>query len=44
MEKTATKFKWDQSIYTKVLSSIEVPDLIYRDRLRFLKSKNIKID
>jgi len=44
MEKTATKFKWEQNIDTKVLNSIDVPDLIYRDRLRLLKSKHMKID
>jgi len=44
MEKVATKFKWKQDFDTKILSSIEVPDLIFRDHLRFLKSKHINID
>ena len=44
MEKTATKFKRDQDIDTKVLNSIKVPDLIFRDQLRNLKSKHVKID
>lgn len=44
MEKTATKFKWEQNADTKVLNSIEIPNLIFRDRLRFLKSKHVKID
>ena len=44
MEKAATKFKWEQNFDTKVLSSIEVPDLIFRDRLRFLKAIHVKID
>jgi len=44
MEKAATKFKWGQVFNPKVLPSIEVPDLIFRDRLRFLKSKHVKFD
>ena len=44
MEKTATKFKWEEKIDRKVLHSIEVPDLIFRDQLRLLKSKHMKID
>jgi len=44
MEKAATKFKWEPDYDKKVLNSIEVPDLIFRDHLRFLKSKHIKID
>jgi hypothetical protein len=44
MEKAATKFKWEQDFDPKVLHSIEVPDLIFRDRLRFSKSKHVRID
>ncbi|MHA1486971.1 MAG: hypothetical protein ACTSSC_07335 [Promethearchaeota archaeon] len=44
MEKTATKFKWEQTVNTKVLNSIELPDLTFRDHLRFINSKHVKID
>ena len=44
MEKATTKFKWEQDIYRRVLTSIEVPYLMFKDHLRFLKSKHVKID
>ena len=44
MEKAATKFSWEQDTDTGGLNSIEIPDLTFRDRLRFLKSKRVKID
>jgi len=56
MEKTSTNFIWEQDfklkveagknepLDTKILNSIEVPDLILRDYLRILKSKHVKID
>ena len=44
MEKATTKFKWEQDIDTRVLNSIKIPDLMFRDHLRFLKSKRVNID
>ena len=55
MEKPLTNFTWEQDVKknievdenkplnTKILNSIEVPDLTFRDTLRILKSKHVKI-
>ena len=55
MEKSSPNFNWEQDIKisvkseiiepldTKILNSIEVPDLTLRDNIRILKSKHIKI-
>jgi len=56
MEKPSTNFNWEQDfkkdievdknkpLTTKILNSIEVPDLTLRDSLRILKSKHVKIN
>ena len=55
MEKPLTNFTWEQDVKkdvevdknktlnTKILNSIEVPDLALRDSLRILKSKHVNI-
>ena len=55
MEKSLTNFNWEQEVKkdieidknkplnTKILLSIEVPDLTLRDSLRILKSKHVRI-
>jgi len=55
MEKSSPNFNWEQDFKTnveakksvtqdtKILNSIEVPDLTLRDNLRILKSKHEKI-
>ena len=55
MEKSSPNFNWEQDFKintevekskpfdTKILNSIEVPDLTLRDKLRILKSKHVKI-
>ena len=56
MEKASKNSNWEQDFKisieidknkpcdTKILNSIEVPDLILRDSLRILKSKHIRIN